>query len=83
MMFHTPRRNQGQMVEVSYASDDEGAGIFKRVLDRSDDKETLFFLSWEDFYDLGNDASDFAPWNDEPDVPARAWKKVQPGQVTP
>ncbi len=45
MKFHTPPRNQGQMVEISYASDDEGAGIFKRVFDTSDGEEMFFVLS--------------------------------------
>ncbi len=77
MMYHTPRGNQGQMVEVSYASDDDGSGIIKRVFDRSDGEETFFSISWDDFYDLGNDASDSEPWNHEPDVPDHAWRKVR------
>lgn len=85
MKFITPRSNQGKPIEVSYGSDD--SGIYMYVLDQfhpksGDSEETFYFISWDDFYALGNDRRDYDPRYDL-DVPKRAWRKVKrPRKVT-
>jgi hypothetical protein len=53
----TPPRNQGQIVEVSYATD--GESIFRRTLDRSDLSEVIECRDFEE-------GENFNPWNEAP-----------------
>lgn len=65
--YYTPPECRGQIVEVSYASTEDG--IIRRSHDRSDGTTTYQIALWEDL----DDDIDFEPWNAEPDVPRDAW----------
>jgi len=62
MKFHTPPKNQGQTVEVSYAG--VAAGIIMRVHDRSDRSTSYYLARWTNKLDRWWDA--VGPWNAEP-----------------
>lgn len=53
---------------MSYATGE--GGVFKKVEDHADGSEEFFFAEWED-------VPSFEPWNREPDVSDRAWRKVR------
>ena len=65
-MFHTPPRNQGQIVEVSYASAD--GYVIRRSLDQSPDGPTEYAIS----RCLSGDEGDY--WNGGPRN--RRWRKI-------
>lgn len=69
MTFHTPPENQGQMVEVSYASDGEYA--YRRVYDCSDRSESIERVAWGDWWaDVPEGTNiDWEPWNKAPTWP--------------
>lgn len=56
--WHTPPKCQGQMVEVSYASGEDGL-IYRRTWDHSDSTRTYS-------KHLLDDGESFEPWNVEP-----------------
>ena len=76
MRFHTPPRNRGQIVEVSYA--ETGAGLVMRVVDRSDRSEYYKITPWTT--KLQTWAMRTGPQNENP--PTRRWsKKLTEGQM--
>jgi len=73
LVFHTPPRLQGPMIEVSYASDENG--VVRRTVDRSDRTTSYEWASWDDFH------GPFEPWNEEPPGAARAeWRPAEPSR---
>jgi hypothetical protein len=70
-----PPRNQGQIVEVSYAiTPDE---VVRRTTDRSDGS---VMFETADICDL---LGEFEPQNREPSVPSDAWTTVDGDEATP
>lgn len=72
--FVIPPENQGQIVEVSYAWDEDGL-LFRRVLDKSDQSEELYIAD--------NDEEQLVPQghlfvNGSPEEWVQDWKRVNP-----
>ena len=59
MQFHVAPEAQGQIIEVSYASD--GEQVYKLVEDRSDRSVALFATDYP-----ADDDFTFEPWNESP-----------------
>ncbi len=78
MYLHTPERNQGQIVKVSYASDPEGCGVYRRVLDQSDGHVSWGFVAWETLEDLGVDIGDACLYDELFSVDDLAWRACSP-----
>jgi len=57
--WHTPPRNQGQIVLVSYGIDEDGTA-WQKTFDQSDRS-----TSYEDLGPIG-DFDEWEPWNSEP-----------------
>ena len=68
--FIVPPECGGQIVEVSYSSDDRG--VYRRTHDKSDGETSVQFAPWSSLPD------DLAcePWNHAPAVPRDAWQRV-------
>ena len=58
--FVTPRRNQGQIVEISYAVDAEREQVVSRAVDASDGTTSFAVTA------LDNLVGEFEPWDREP-----------------
>ena len=72
MAWHTPPANQGQSVEVSYASDHCGR-YYERTVDHSDGSyryRATPFGSLEDH-------RSWQPWNDVPDIAEFDWCDIR------
>jgi hypothetical protein len=72
--FVIPPQNQGQIVEYSYAWDEDGI-LFRRVVDKSDQSEELYVAD--------NDEEKNVPQghlfvNGSPEEWVEAWKRVDP-----
>ena len=77
--YTTPARNQGQIVETSYAvTQDE---IVRRTIDRSE-SNCLASASFETA-DLCELSGPFEPWNRVPSVTESAWETVSGDDETP
>lgn len=69
--FHTPPRNQGQIVEVSYGASPDFAVM--RSYDRSDGDTTYFVAPWTK--KLSSWWESVGPWNDVP--PVTNWRRLR------
>ena len=78
MYLHTPERNQGQIVKVSYASDPEGCGIYRRVLDQSDGHVSWGFVAWDTLMDLGVDVDSACLFDELCSVDGLEWRRCSP-----
>lgn len=68
LTWHVAPEDQGQMVEVAYATDRE-CYVYRRTTDRSDRSVAYERADIEAVVE-------FAPWNTRPSVPADAWESV-------
>lgn len=67
----TPPECQGQMIELSYGSNDNG--VYLMIRDRADETEEHFFAPWSYFHESQMD--DF--WNGAPVLKkGKGWKKI-------
>lgn len=71
MTFHTPPKNQGQIVEVSYALIDGGI-VIRKTHDRSNGK-----TEYAESAVLTSDEGDY--WNVSP--ANKRWRKLSPREV--
>ncbi len=61
--WHTPPVRQGQIVQVSYASDPEQECFWCRVVDRSDGESAYAVCPYAECGDV-----DWEPWNTDPEM---------------
>lgn len=64
LVFDTPPKNQGQIVEVSYAYDIELDKVYKKIHDHSDNRVILEVADIPVGHDF--DKNPIEPWNCEP-----------------
>lgn len=72
--YITPPENLGQIVIVSYASDEDG--VFRRTVDQSSsDGDTIMieYIYWDEYLDHD---TEYEPWNRAPRIPDDAWTEV-------
>jgi len=70
MQFHTPPKNQGQTVEVSYML--TPGGVVRRSFDRSDRSELYSFARYS--RTLERWSNSVGPWNAPP--PRTRWTRI-------
>lgn len=76
LVWHTPRRNSGQIVEVSYAIDGESQTVLRCTHDRSVSGYRRSDSATYESADVAAVQGEWDPWCSVPEIDEAAWRPV-------